>query len=123
MDTVDRIFNLVDAQYREQRDFAYDMGVTASIVSNWRCRKSGSYVKHLPQIAKLLGVSAEYLLTGNPDKKSPSPEGNGLMESYPEDLQRLIDICVDHPEIVPALLGLARQIKSGLTAPGSSPRG
>lgn len=123
MDTVDRIFNLVDAQYREQRDFAYDMGVTASIVSNWRCRKSGSYVKHLPQIAKLLGVSAEYLLTGNPDKKIPSPEGNGPMESYPEELQNLIEICVDHPEIVPALLGLARQIKSGLTAPGSSPRG
>ena len=123
MDTVDRIFNLVDAQYQEQRDFAYDLGLTASIVSAWKCRRSGSYVKYLPQIAKLLGVSAEYLLTGNPDKKSPSPEGGGLMESYPEDLQRLIDICVDHPEIVPALLGLARQIKSGLTAPGSSPRG
>ena len=123
MDTVDRIFNLVDAQYQEQRDFAYDLGLTASIVSAWKCRRSGSYVKHLPQIAKLLGVSAEYLLTGNPDKKCPSPEGNGPMESYPEELQRLIDICVDHPEIVPALLGLARQIKSGLTAPGSSPRG
>ena len=123
MDTVDRIFNLVDAQYQEQRDFAYDLGLTASIVSAWKCRRSGSYVKHLPQIAKLLGVSAEYLLTGNPDKKNPSPEGNGPMESYPEELQRLIDICVDHPEIVPALLGLARQIKSGLTAPGSSPRG
>lgn len=123
MDTVDRIFNLVDAQYQEQRDFAYALGLTASIVSAWKCRRSGSYVKYLPQIAKLLGVSAEYLLTGNPDKKSPSPEGNGLLESYPEDLRRLIDICVDHPEIVPALLGLARQIKSGLTAPGSSPRG
>ena len=123
MDTVDRIFNLVDAQYQEQRDFAYALGLTASIVSAWKCRRSGSYVKYLPQIAKLLGVSAEYLLTGNPDKKSPSHEGNGLLESYPEDLQRLIEICVDHPEIVPALLGLARQIKSGLTAPGSSPRG
>ena len=123
MDTVDRIFNLVDAQYQEQRDFAYALGLTASIVSAWKCRRSGSYVKYLPQIAKLLGVSAEYLLTGNPDKKSPSPEGGGLLESYPEELQRLIDICVDHPEIVPALLGLARQIKSGLTAPGSSPRG
>ena len=120
MDTVDRIFNLVDAQYQEQRDFAYDLGLTASIVSAWKCRRSGSYVKYLPQIAKQLGVSAEYLLTGNLDKKSPSPEGNG---PYPEELQKLIEICVDYPEIVPALLGLARQIKSGLTAPGSSPRG
>ena len=123
MGTLDRIFNLVDAQYNEQKDFAFDLGLPAGTISNWRRKKSESYIKYLPQIAKLLGVSAEYLLTGNPDKKSPSPEENGLMESYPEDLQRLIDICVDHPEIVPALLGLARQIKSGLTAPGSSPRG
>ena len=123
MGTLDRIFNLVDAQYNEQKDFAFDLGLPAGTISNWRRKKSESYIKYLPQIAKLLGVSAEYLLTGNPDKKSPSPEGNGPMESYPEDLQRLIDICVDHPEIVPALLGLARQIKSGLTAPGSSPRG
>lgn len=123
MGTLDRIFNLVDAQYNEQKDFAFDLGLPAGTISNWRRKKSESYIKYLPQIAKLLGVSAEYLLTGNPDKKSPSPEGNGLLESYPEDLQRLIDICVDHPEIVPALLGLARQIKNGLTAPGSSPRG
>lgn len=123
MGTLDRIFNLVDAQYNEQKDFAFDLGLPAGTISNWRRKKSESYIKYLPQIAKLLGVSAEYLLTGNPDKKSPSPEGNGPMESYPEELQRLIDICVDHPEIVPALLGLARQIKSGLTAPGSSPRG
>ena len=123
MGTLDRIFNLVDAQYNEQKDFAFDLGLPAGTISNWRRKKSESYIKYLPQIAKQLGVSAEYLLTGNPDKKSPSPEGNGPMESYPVDLQRLIDICVDHPEIVPALLGLARQIKSGLTAPGSSPRG
>ena len=123
MGTLNRIFNLVDAQYNEQKDFAFDLGLPAGTISNWRRKKSESYIKYLPQIAKLLGVSAEYLLTGNPDKKSPSPERNGLLESYPEDLQRLIDICVDHPEIVPALLGLARQIKSGLTAPGSSPRG
>lgn len=123
MGTLDRIFNLVDAQYNEQKDFAFDLGLPAGTISNWRRKKSESYIKYLPQIAKQLGVSAEYLLTGNPDKKSPSPEGNGPMESYSEELQRLIDICVDHPEIVPALLGLARQIKSGLTAPGSSPRG
>lgn len=123
MGTLDRIFNLVDVQYNEQKDFAFDLGLPAGTISNWRRKKSESYIKYLPQIAKLLGVSAEYLLTGNPDKKGPSPEGNGPMESYPEELQNLIEICVDHPEIVPALLGLARQIKSGLTAPGSSPRG
>lgn len=89
MDAVDRIFNLVDAQYREQRDFAYDLGLTASIVSAWRCRRSASYVKYLPQIAKLLGTSAEYLLTGEmpPDwaektEQTAAPEGNGLPEEF-----------------------------------------
>lgn len=68
MDAVDRIFNLVDATYKEQREFAYDLGVTPSIVSQWRCRKSASYVKHISKIAKLLDTSAEYLLTGNMPK-------------------------------------------------------
>lgn len=85
---------------------------------------------HQTTVSKILGGTKPQMETERKIKtaldgykKSPSPEGNGPMESYPEDLQRLIEICVDYPEIVPALLGLARQIKSGLTAPGSSPRG
>ena len=64
MDTVDRIFDLVDQQYKEQRDFARAIGVTPSIVSEWRRRKSASFHKRLPQIAATLGTTAEYLLTG-----------------------------------------------------------
>lgn len=85
---------------------------------------------HQTTVSKILGGAKPQMETERKIKvalesytKSPSPKGNGPMESYPEELQNLIEICVDHPEIVPALLGLARQIKSGLTAPGSSPRG
>lgn len=89
MDAVDRIFELVDTKYREQREFASDLGITASIVSQWRCRKSASYVKHISRIAKILDTSAEYLLTGEmpPDwarktEQTAAPEGNGLSEEF-----------------------------------------
>lgn len=69
MDTVDRIFDIVDSKYKEQRDFAIQLGVTPSIVSEWRRRKSASYQRRLPEIANALGTTTEYLLTGNGPKK------------------------------------------------------
>lgn len=59
-----RIFELVDQKYKEQRDFAKDLNVAASVISAWRTSKSASYNKYLPQIAALLDTSVEYLLTG-----------------------------------------------------------
>ena len=73
MDTVQRIFELVDRQFREQRDFAKIIGVSSTIVSNWKCGRSGTYTKHLPVIASALGVSVEYLLTGAEEQKSAPP--------------------------------------------------
>ncbi|WP_040663880.1 helix-turn-helix domain-containing protein [Oscillibacter ruminantium] len=73
MDIVDRIFNLVDAQYKEQRDFAAAIGTTPSMVSQWRRRKSASYSKYLPQIIETLNTTSEYLLTGDgPKTKVPT---------------------------------------------------
>ena len=88
MDIVDRIFELVDSVYDEQRIFAEDIGVTPSIVSEWRRRKSASYSKRLPQIAEALNTTTEYLLTG---KKTATPaqhqettaaKDGGLLEEF-----------------------------------------
>lgn len=77
MDIVDRIFELADKKYQEQRDFAVALGIQPPRVSEWRRRKSESYMKRLPQIAAVLGTSAEYLLTG--EEKKPIPmNGDGL---------------------------------------------
>ena len=70
MDTVDRIFLLVDKMYSEQREFAADLGIPASRVSEWRRKKSTSYNKRLPQIAIVLGTTVEYLVTG--ENKTPA---------------------------------------------------
>lgn len=73
MDTVQRIFELVDRQFREQQDFAKAIGISTTIVSNWRCGRSKTYMKYLPVIASVLGVSVEYLLTGAEEQKSAPP--------------------------------------------------
>lgn len=64
LDTVNRIFDLADAQFREQREFAAALGLAPSIISAWRKRKLSSYSKYLPKIADTLGTSVQWLLTG-----------------------------------------------------------
>lgn len=64
MDAVDRIFEKVKEKYAEQKDFAEDIGTSASKVSEWKRRKSSSYVKYIDRIAEALDTSVEYLLSG-----------------------------------------------------------
>lgn len=68
MDIVDRLFELVDEKFKEQKSFAAAIGVSDDTASNWRRRKSASFSKYLPQIAETLGTTTEYLLTGNGPK-------------------------------------------------------
>ena len=81
MDVVDRIFELVDAQFKEQKDFARVIGVSPSKVSQWRMRITQSYQKHLPQIAEALNTSTEYLLVGN-EKQPATGEGDLSPDAY-----------------------------------------
>ena len=85
MDTVERIFELVDTKYKEQRDFAVQLGITPSMVSEWRRRKSASYNRRLPQIAEALGTTTEYLLTGSGPKKKTAPAGVSDSDTISED--------------------------------------
>lgn len=75
MDTVDRIFDLLDKMPIEQQEFAKRVGVSDDTASNWRRRKSASYSKYLSRIAEVLGTSVEYLLTGKKEEPAPAPSG------------------------------------------------
>lgn len=80
MDTSDRIFELADKKYPEQRDFAAEIGIAPSVVSVWRNKKSESYMKRLPQIAEVLGTTVEYLLTGKKEKPAPAPKNGDELD-------------------------------------------
>ena len=66
MDIIDRIFERVDKQFKEQKDFATAVGVSDDTVSNWRRRISASCTKskHLTRIAEVLGTTTDYLTAG-----------------------------------------------------------
>lgn len=80
MDAIDRLFALVDEKYREQKDFAVEIGVSPSKVSQWKKGTSKSYTKYLPQISAALGTTAEYILTGQEER--PPPEGDERPECW-----------------------------------------
>ena len=90
MDTVERIFDLVDQKFTEQQDFAAAVGVSPDTASDWRRRKSGSYAKRIDKIAAVLGTSVEYLLTGT------VPEVAGA-ESLSEDDAEILRQIHDRP--------------------------
>ena len=73
MDTVDRIFEILDRLPMEQQEFAKLVGVSDDTASDWRRRRSASYTKRLTKIAEVLGTSVEYLLTGEEKKPAPVP--------------------------------------------------
>lgn len=77
MDTSDRIFELVDAKYKDQKDFAADIGVTPTQVSKWRGHISKSYVKYLSKIAVVLGTTTDYLVSGDGPKSRDQIVGAG----------------------------------------------
>ena len=87
MGTAERIFDLVDAKYKEQRDFAKAIGVSASMVSQWRMGITKSYTRRLPQIAEALGTTTEYLLTGNgPKQKGAVSESDTALPKCAEHI-------------------------------------
>lgn len=83
MNAVDRLFDLVDSKFPEQKDFAAQLGITPSIVSEWRRGKSESFTKqkYIGKIAEILNTTTEYILTGK-EEKSPAPEGAGLTQEF-----------------------------------------
>ena len=85
MDIIDRIFELVDKQFKEQKDFAAAVGVSDDTVSDWRRRKSESCTKskHLTRIAEILGTTTDYLSYGiRPEAEHLTDEERQLLAAY-----------------------------------------
>jgi len=87
VDIVDRMFGLIDEQFKDQKDFAKAIDADPSHISRWRNRKTTSFQRRLPKIAEVLNTTTEYLLTGEgPKTKAPASEsGEGAVK--PEHLR------------------------------------
>ena len=122
MDVIDRLFELVDQQFKEQKDFAAAIGVPAPRVSLWRKRKSASYQRCLSQIAKVLGTTTEYLLTGAGAKTKAAPKGGNWIPVLGDVAAGIpmeaVENVVDYEEIPQAMAATGEFF--GLRIKGSS---
>lgn len=60
------------------------------------------------KVANYFGVTVEELM-GKGIKKERPADGEALIRDLPEDIQQIIRICMNRPELASALLNLAKQ--------------
>lgn len=90
MDTSELIFVLLKNKGISQQGLAAAVGVTKYQVSEWKSGKTRSFMEHLPDIAKYLGVTTDYLL-GNEQKNKPATERDKL-------INEIMQICEGLPK-------------------------
>ena len=76
-----------------QQQLAEQIGVSRSAVAQWETDRAGQLRDHLGLIAKVLGVSSEFLLIGREGQASTADELALLRlyrEAVPEDRQLLL---------------------------------
>lgn len=111
MDVVDRIFELVDERFNEQKAFAAVIGVDPNLPSRWRNRKSQSYQKYLPQIADALDTTTEYLLTGEGPKKRGIPRNAVIKISGRHQISESArDVAFAYDDASPELQAAVRRV-------------
>lgn len=66
MTTLDKITALMKERGITQKQLTENIGLSKGNFSEWKAGRSESYLKYITQIARLLGVSADYLLDCEP---------------------------------------------------------
>lgn len=65
METSQRIFEIMLKKGLKQKELSDFTNIPTSTISTWKRKHVDPDVKYIPQIADFLGVSIEYLITGN----------------------------------------------------------
>lgn len=73
MNPFDRILALIRQNFPSDTSFEAKMGLKPKTVDSWKRGKSKSYLKMLPELAQLFGVSADYLLGREPGDDEDNP--------------------------------------------------
>ena len=87
-----------------------ELGIDKSTISCWKARKTKPSDVNAQKIADYFGVTVEELM-GKRIKKERPADGEALIRDLPEDIQQIIRICMNRPELASALLNLAKQIE------------
>lgn len=62
MDVLTRVLSRMKTMKMSQKNLCEEIQINQHVFTDWKAGKSESYMKYLPQIASVLGVSVDYLL-------------------------------------------------------------
>lgn len=94
MDILTKILDEMKKGKISQKEITSYLGLSQKAFSEWEAGQTKSYMKYLPQIAAVLGVSVDYLL--GRDEKAPAPEEseqeqNAIDAEFADRVSRLSD--------------------------------
>ncbi len=79
----DRILSEMERQGKRYAELTEFLNLPRGTFSSWKAGRSRNFCEHIGAIAEFLGVSAEYLITGNVDGKyAESVEEQQLLDCY-----------------------------------------
>lgn len=85
MDTLTVILDEMKKKKISQKELCQKLGIHPQAFTNWKNGTTDSYLKKLPQISEILGVSLDYLLGNTADPNLPA------RKSYSDDIDTLSD--------------------------------
>ena len=108
----DNFVALCDSANKTPAYVGRELGIDKSTISCWKARKTNPSDVNAKKIANYFGVTVEELI-GDGIKKERPADGEARVCDLPESIQKIINICLDRPELASALLTLAQQIEKG----------
>lgn len=84
MKIIERIFKTLDDRGKKAQDLCELLNIRSSTISTWKTRNTNPPAEYMPAIASFLGVSLDYLITGEeaPTPKNTAPDEDMLLELY-----------------------------------------
>lgn len=82
MVTLDRMLKIMKAKSVSQKELCEHIGVNKQAFTNWKNGHNASYKKYLPEIAKYLEVSVEYLIGNTDDPTQKQGETNVKFDDF-----------------------------------------
>jgi len=78
----ERMFQVMKQKKITQEKLANQLNITQSSIATWKQRKTTPPMEYLPQICELLGISWEYLITGEDRQLHYTAEEQHLIREY-----------------------------------------
>ncbi len=94
LSVLDNIILELKRKNKKQKDLTDYLGITKNAFTDWKSGRIKSYMKHLPQIAEFLGVTVDYLLNTDENKKSPDTPLDSEMSERDRDAARLYNALI-----------------------------